>query len=282
MIIDSHHHFWNPHPYKYPWMTAALSAINRPFWQSDLDVEMRDNNVQHSIIVQTYSSISETLQFLSLAQETVSVAGVVGWVDMTDPNFKETLNSLLSHETGRHLIGIRHQVHDESDACWLERSEVLLALEAIQARSLCFDLLVRPRELPSSIAVVKRFPELTFVIDHIAKPDIKNRQWQPWAEQMAELAACDNTVCKLSGIITEADWHTWSQADVRPYLDFVINQFGADRCLFGSDWPVCLLAGRYADTIEIVKSALGDDPAVHAQVFSGTANDTYKLGIDLT
>ena len=278
MIIDSHHHFWAPHPYKYPWMTAEFAPINRRFDQEDLDEEMRRHGVAGSVVVQTYSSLGETLVFLELAASTPSLLGVVGWFDMLDPDIGQVIDTVQRSEHGRYLVGIRHQVHDEEDAKWLERDDVLGALEQIAQRELCFDLLIRPRELASALAVARRFPEMSFVVDHIAKPEIRNGMWSPWAEGIAALAELPNVYCKLSGIITEADWSAWTLEEVQPYAAHCIELFGPNRCMFGSDWPVCRLAGQYADTLNIAREAAsGLDERERDQVLSRTAIDAYGL-----
>ena len=253
MIIDSHHHFWAPHPYKYPWMTAEFAPINRRFDQADLDKEMTQHGVTGSVVVQTYSSLGETLVFLELAASTPSLLGVVGWFDMLDPDIGQAIDTV-------------------------QRSDVLVALEQIAQRELVFDLLIRPRELASALVVARRFPEMTFVVDHIAKPEISNRMWSPWAEGIAALAELPNVYCKLSGIITEADWSDWTLDEVRPYAAHCIELFSPRRCMFGSDWPVCRLAGQYADTLEVVRSAasdLGDGEL--DQILSRAAIQAYRL-----
>ena len=281
MIIDSHHHFWAPHPYKYPWMTEEFEPINRNFDQADLDTEMARHDVNGSVVVQTYSSLGETLQFLERASATTSLLGVVGWFDMLDPDIGRTMDTVLRHDFGSFLVGVRHQVHDEEDAEWLERGDVLDGLGQIAQRKLCFDLLIRPRELPSAIAVARRFPELTFVVDHIAKPEIRNNMWEPWAEGMAALAELSNVYCKLSGVITEANWNAWTIDEVRPYVAECIDLFSPERCMFGSDWPVCLLAGEYSDTLEIVRNAAaGRSDTEMERILAGTAIDAYRLNVE--
>ena len=282
MIIDSHHHFWAPHPYKYPWMTEEFAPINSTFDQADLDVEMSRHDVSGSVVVQTYSSLGETLQFLELAATTPSLLGVVGWFDMLDPDIGNTIDTVLRGNHGRFLVGVRHQVHDEEDAKWLERKDVLHALGQIARRDLCFDLLIRPRELASALIVARRFPELTFVIDHIAKPEIRDQMWSPWAEGIAALAELPNVYCKLSGVITEADWSAWTLDQTRPYVAHCIDLFTPRRCMFGSDWPVCLLAGKYSDTLDVVRNATSDlsEDEVR-QVLSGAAIDAYGLKVEV-
>ena len=281
MIVDSHHHFWSPHPYKYPWMTSEFAPINRKFVQADLDKEMSRHEVAGSVVVQTYSSLGETLQFLELAASTPSLLGVVGWFDMLDPDIGETMDTVLRSDHGKFLVGVRHQVHDEEDAKWLERDDVLHALGQITQRDICFDLLIRPRELASALVVARRFPELTFVVDHIAKPEIKNRMWSPWAEGMASLAELPNVYCKLSGVITEANWHSWILDEVRPYVAHCIDLFGPQRCMFGSDWPVCLLAGKYSDTLEVVRNAASDlSEDERDQILSRAAIEAYRLKVE--
>ena len=187
----------------------------------------------------------ETREFLDLAAATGFVHGVVGWVDLTSPSVADDLDALLDGPAGRWLVGIRHQVHDEPDPDWLARADVHRGLAAVQARGLAYDLLVRARELPAAVDTVRAFPGLRFVLDHIAKPRIADGRDDPWSQRMPALAAQPNVAVKLSGMVTEADWATWSPGDLRPFVSEVAAWFGVERLMFGSDWPVCLLAGSY-------------------------------------
>ncbi len=277
-IVDAHQHFWDPATGVYPWMTEDLAAIQRRFAPEDLRPILDRRGVSRTILVQTRSSLPETVEFLATAALTDFVAGVVGWIDLTDGSVADVLNGLLSGPTGRWLVGIRHQAHDEPDPDWLTRPEVLRGLRAVARAGLPYDLVVRPRELPASLALAEAIPELTLVIDHIGKPEIRQGLTEPWAKRMSALAAMPNVVCKLSGMVTEANWASWTRADLRPYVDRVLEWFGPRRLLFGSDWPVCLLAATYDDVLDAVDDLIGSlTSAEHDEILDGTASRVYGL-----
>jgi len=226
------------------------------------------------VLVQTVSSLDETREFLETASQTDFVAGVVGWVDLTDPSVAELIASLRSAKGGDRLVGIRHQVHDEPDASWLLRDDVQRGIAAVGAVGLVYDVLVRTRELPAALATVRAHPEMRFVIDHAAKPRVAGGAWDiAWEKALAPLADEPNVSCKLSGLVTEADWKTWTREQLRPYLERVLDWFGPGRCMFGSDWPVCLLAADYAEVVATMREIIGDDE----DVFGSTATRVYGL-----
>jgi len=274
VIVDAHHHFWDPRRRDYPWMGDELSPIRRPFAPDDLRPELVQNNVDRTVLVQTVSSLDETREFLETASQTDFVAGVVGWVDLTDPSVAELIASLRSAKGGDRLVGIRHQVHDEPDASWLLRDDVQRGIAAVGAVGLVYDVLVRTRELPAALATVRAHPEMRFVIDHAAKPRVAGGAWDiAWEKALAPLADEPNVSCKLSGLVTEADWKTWTREQLRPYLERVLDWFGPGRCMFGSDWPVCLLAADYAEVMATTRAIVGDDE----DVFGSTATRVYGL-----
>jgi len=230
--IDSHQHFWNPATRNYPWMPQALA---RPFGPEDLAPLLAANGFQSCILVRTVSEIEETREFLEIAGDHEFVAGVVGWVDLLDSTTPQVLAELRSGPHGRFLVGIRHQVHDEADPDWLLRDPVQTNLEAIATNGLVYDLLVKTKELPAAITVARDFPHLRFVLDHIAKPPIATGELEPWASLMREFAGLPNVACKLSGMVTEADPENWTVADLVPYVATVVEIFGPERLMFGSD-----------------------------------------------
>ncbi|HKU95158.1 MAG TPA: amidohydrolase family protein [Vineibacter sp.] len=245
-VIDAHQHFWDPARALYPWMAdAALAPIRRAFGPDDLAPLLAANGVDASIVVQCRSSVEETEGFLAIAAATPFVAGVVGWVDLTDPDVGAQLDRLQRRHDGGKLVGIRHQVHDEVDADWLTRADVRRGLAAVFDRDLAYDLLVRSRELPAATLVARDFAHGRFVLDHVAKPPIAAGFDQTWADRLAALAESPNVWCKISGLATEADWQDWDTARLQPYIAHAGRCFGADRLIYGSDWPVCLLAGSY-------------------------------------
>jgi L-fuconolactonase len=278
--IDAHHHFWDPARYSYPWMAgAAMDPVRRAFTAGDLRGNLDQEHIDGTVLVQTLSSVPETREFLQIAAATDFVHGVVGWVDLTAPSVADDLDALADGPAGRWLVGIRHQVHDEPDPDWLARADVHRGLAAVQARDLAYDLLIRARELPAAIDTVREFPGLRFVLDHIAKPRIADGHDELWSQRMPALAAQPNVTVKLSGMVTEADWVTWSAADLRPFVSQVLGWFGVQRVMFGSDWPVCLLAGSYQAVLGGLMDAL---PALSAaerdQVLGTNAQRVYQLG----
>jgi L-fuconolactonase len=236
--------------------------------------------VERTILVQTRSSLAETRQFLAAAATTDFIAGVVGWVDLTDSNLARVLAEIQDWPGGRLLVGVRHQVHDEPDPGWLLQPSVQRGIAAVGEAGLAYDLLVRARELPAAWATARRNPDVRFVVDHLAKPRIAAGPTDAvWEAALAPLAALPNVYCKLSGMVTEADWREWRPEDLAPYVARVLDWFGPDRCMFGSDWPVCLLAARYGQVLAALEETLtGVDDASMARVLGGTAEEFYRLG----
>ena len=270
MIVDAHHHFWDPSRRKYPWMGPELDAIRRPFGPDDLRPLLDDNGVDRTVLVQTISSVDETREFLETAAANDFIGGVVGWVDLTSPSVAQTLADLVSDL----LVGIRHQVHDEPDPGWLLRDDVQRGIAAVGEAGLVYDLLVRTRELPAARETVQRHPELSLVIDHAAKPRIAAGSWDvDWEEGLARFSDEPNVACKLSGLVTEADWRSWTPEQLEPYVRRCVGWFGPERCIFGSDWPVCLLAASYAQVVDAVQQIVGLDD----WIFSHTARRVYGL-----
>ena len=279
MMIDAHQHFWDPARADYPWMEAPeLAPIRRAFGPADLAPLLRANGIDASILVQCRSSIEETEEFLRVAAATPFVIGVVGWADLTDGAVDETLARLRGLPGGDRLVGIRHQVHDESDPDWLLREDVQRGLAAVFAQGLTYDLLVRTRELPAAVATAQAFPQGRFVLDHAAKPPISEGFSREWADLVAALAASSNVWCKVSGLATEATWDDWDAERLLPFVAHVAQCFGEDRLIFGSDWPVCLLAGSYG----AIKGALDEcltklGPQVRDKAFGTNARRAYCL-----
>jgi len=277
--IDAHHHFWDPADFDYPWMVGdAMDPVRRAFTPEDLAPELEANTIDGTVLIQTVSDVDETTQFLQLAESTPFVRGVVGWVDLTNGRTDGTLAALDERFPGQ-LVGIRHQVHDEADAAWLDRPDVRIGVEAVGSAGLAYDLLVRTRELPSAIRLVSDLADQRFVLDHIAKPPIADG-WSPdWARLIGELAERPNVAVKLSGMVTEANWDDWNADTLRPYVEHVLETFGTDRVLFGSDWPVCLLAAsgysQIVDTVTELLAGLGQDE--NADAFGGNAIRWYRL-----
>jgi L-fuconolactonase len=278
-FIDTHHHLWDPARAEYPWMTEELAVIRRRFDTADLAAVAGPAGVTGTVLVQTRSSYSESQEFLATAEETDLILGVVAWVDLTATDVSDSLAALKAGKGGAYLKGIRHQVHDEADENWLLRDDVRRGLEAVQAHDLVYDLLLRPRELPAAVRAVKAMPELRWVVDHIAKPEIAKGSWEPWASLMRELAEA-SPACrvKLSGMVTEADWHAWTPADLKPYVRHVLDVFSPGRCMLGSDWPVCLLAADYGTVMQTARDLIAHLPVdAQARILAKNAVETYHL-----
>ena len=280
-IVDSHHHFWTPGRYDYYWMTGpALEPIRQPYRPADLQPLLKTAGVDLTVLVQTVPSVEETREFLEIAADTPFVAGVVGWVDLTDPAAETTLAELKAGRGGEYLVGIRHMVHDEPDAEWLLRPDVQRGLQAVAHAGLAYDLLLRPRELPAALEVVKAHPHMRFVIDHLAKPEIAAGRIAEWTELISPFGEQSHVMCKLSGMVTEANWSSWTPEDLRPYVETVIDIFGIDRVMFGSDWPVSRLAAEYGQVKSALEAALPRlTAAQEAAVFGGNAIRFYRLNV---
>ena len=251
-------------------MGDALAEIRRPFGPGELRPLLSGSGVDRTILVQTIAGIDETREFLETAAVNEFIGGVVGWVDLTSSSVAEVLASLASGL----LVGIRHQVHDEPDPRWLLRDDVQRGIAAVGEAGLVFDLLVRPRELPAALETVRRHREVSFVIDHAAKPRIAGGQWDAeWEEGLAPFSDEPNVACKLSGLVTEADWESWTVEQLEPYIRHVVGWFGPQRCMFGSDWPVCLVAASYAQVMDALRQVAGHDD----QIFGETARRVYGL-----
>lgn len=280
VAVDAHHHFWDTTSgrFTYPWMTGAAAALRGTYGPAQLAPLLAEASIDRTVLVQTISSVEETEAFLAIADETGSVGGVVGWVDLCDPAVEDTIAQLRSRPDGHWLKGVRHQVHDETDPRWLLRPDVRRGVRAVGEAGLVYDLLVRPRELPATLELVRDIHGTRFVVDHIAKPPIAAGEREPWATLMRQLADQEHVLVKVSGMVTEADWQTWTVDDLRPYVDQLLDWFGPQRLMFGSDWPVCTLAASYADVRAAatqLMAGLSDDE--RAAVFGGAAVATYRL-----
>ncbi|MFG2589601.1 amidohydrolase family protein [Streptomyces sp. NPDC048438] len=278
-VIDAHHHVWDLAVRDQDWITGEeLAPIRRTFTLADLEPEARAAGVVATVLVQTVTVAEETPEFLALAHDSTFVAGVVGWTDLTAPDIADALAGLRALPGGDRLVGIRHQVQAEPDPEWLLRPDVLRGLRAVGAAGLAYDLIVRPHQLPAATRAAALLPELTFVLDHAGKPPVVRRTTHPWAGDLRALAALPNTVCKLSGLVTEADPRTWTVEDLRPYADTVIEAFGPGRLMFGSDWPVCRLAAGYTEVLDVARelTVLLDEDGQRS-VLSDTARRVYGL-----
>ena len=273
--IDSHQHFWRYNSQDYPWIDQSRAPLKMDYMPPDLLPLMQATGIDGTVAVQARQNLRETEFLLELADETDFIRGVVGWVDMRADDVEAQLERFAPHPR---MVGLRHIVHDEADDRFMLGGNFLRGLAKLKSCDLTYDLLLFPRHLPIAIDVVKRFPEQPFVLDHIAKPSIKDGLLEPWERDIRQLAAYDNVCCKVSGMVTEAAWGGWTQADYRPYLDVVFDCFGIDRLMFGSDWPVCTLAGTYPQVVGIVESYIAAlSPDEQARIMGEVASDFYQL-----
>jgi len=271
-LVDAHYHVWDLAVRDQTWITgAALAPLRRTFPLAELPAV-----ADRTVVVQTVPVAAETPELLLLP---APVAAVVGWVDLTAPDVADRLAALRDGPGGERLAGIRHQVQDEPDPDWLLRPDVVRGLRAVAAAGLVFDLLVTPRQLPAAVAVTRAVADLPFVLDHLAKPSIASGDREPWASGLSALAAPDNVVAKVSGLVTEAAWASWTVADLGPSVEHALAAFGPDRLMFGSDWPVCTLAASYDEVLGAAHELTsGWGASERDALFAGTATRVYALG----
>ena len=278
-IVDAHHHVWDLGVRDQDWITGpALAPLRRDFLLSDYRPLADANGVAASVVVQTVTVPGETPELLALGAVSDLIAGVVGWTDLTAPDVADKIAALTEMPGGGKLVGLRHQVQDEPDPYWLTRPEVLRGLGAIARAGLVYDLVITAGQLGASARAAAAVPDLVFVLDHLGKPPIAAGHTEPWAQDLRGLAALPNTVAKLSGLVTEADWRRWQVADLRPYAEVALDAFGPARMMFGSDWPVCTLAANYPDVLAAARDlTAGLSSAEREAVFAGTATSVYGL-----
>ncbi|MEW2567999.1 amidohydrolase family protein [Streptomyces sp. NPDC047070] len=278
-IVDAHHHVWDLSVRDQDWIEGPeLAPLRRNFTVEELAREARAAGVARTVLVQTVTVAEETPEFLTLAESDELIGAVVGWTDLTRPDVADELARLRELPGGRHLRGVRHQVQGEPDPRWLLREDVRRGLAAVAEAGLVYDLVVLPHQLPACARAAERHPGLTFVLDHLGKPPIGTGEREPWATDVRALAALPNTVCKLSGMVTEADPRSWGAGGLVPYGDTVLEAFGPGRLMFGSDWPVCTLVASYAEVVDIADQLTEKlDAGEREEIFSGTATRVYGL-----
>ena len=263
-------------------MKSANAVLYRDYLPAQLEPLLRENGVDKTVLVQASNSVAESRWLLQLAEENSFIAGVVGWVDLSASDLADQLREMTADRkfegVRQKLKGVRHLVESEPDDDWLVRREVLSGLKTLSAFNLSFDLLVHTRHLKHARHLVDRNPELSLVIDHLAKPPIAREEFAEWARELRPLAAYENVHCKLSGLVTEANWTTWQTNDLRPFVDYALELFGAERLMFGSDYPVCLLAASYERVLESFQELLKDlSSQQREKIFGGNATRFYRL-----
>jgi L-fuconolactonase len=275
MIIDAHQHFWQVGRFDYPWMSRSLGVLYRDYLPDQLGPILKDNGISKTVLVQASNSVEESRWLLSLADENPYIAGVVGWVDLTSPEVDRQLDELSAHPKFK---GVRHLVESEPADDWLIQPQVLHGLNRLSAYGLSYDLLVHTRHLKHIQRVVDTCPDLRLVVDHIAKPPIASGEIETWRHELERVAANKHVHCKLSGLVTEAKWTSWTTEDLRPYVDGALEMFGPSRLLFGSDHPVCLLAASYEQVLASFRELVDD---LHAdeqeRIFGSNAASFYRL-----
>ncbi|MEK6248547.1 MAG: amidohydrolase family protein, partial [Planctomycetales bacterium] len=258
MIIDAHQHFWDfdrKDQFDYQWLDQPqYAAINRTYLPDDLESLIDQVGVDRTVFVQTQHNLEENRWVLDLAGKHDFIAGVVGWIDLASPDCEEQLLEFIDHPK---FVGIRHITHDEPDDDFIVREDVFRGLKLLEQQQVPFELLFFVRHLRHAAHLGRQLPNLPMVIDHIAKPEIKNQRTDNWVEHFKAAASCSNIYCKLSGMVTEADWDHWQAADLKPYVETALESFGPDRLMFGSDWPVCELAGSYHQVFNALVDAIG-------------------------
>ena len=274
MVIDSHHHFWNYDPIEFDWIDESMRSIRRNFLPDDLEEQIHAVGIDGVISVQARQTLEETDFLLKQAQANDFIKGVVGWLPLADKNIKELLDR---YSDAPKLKSVRHVVQGE--ACGFLDSEAFNhGINSLKAYNLAYDILIFEHQLEETIRFVDHHPNQSFVLNHIAKPQIKINQVEPWKENLVELAKRENVTCKISGMVTEADFHHWKEQQLNPYLDTVLGAFGSSRLMFGSDWPVCLVACDYKQWYDLIRKFIQPlSSSEQANIMGNTAIKTYKI-----
>jgi L-fuconolactonase len=273
--IDAHQHFWDRGRFTYSWMTHQVEVLRRDFLPAHLRSLLGEAGMDRAIVVQAHQSLAEARWLLELAASNEFLAGVVAWVDLTGSNLARDLDELQRNSKFK---GVRHLIQDEPDDAWMLRQDVVKGFRELERRDIPYDVLIYPRHLKNVPKLREHCPTLRLVIDHLAKPHIAKHEIESWARDIESVAALPQVWCKVSGMITEADWRTWTPRDLQPYVKHVVQLFGYDRSMFGSDWPVCTLAGWYQQVVDALRECLGPiSEAAHAALWGGTARSFYRL-----
>lgn len=275
MVIDAHHHLWKYNDRDYVWMSDAMTGLRRDFLVPELEHVMRESGVEGTVAVQARQTTEETEWLLDLAARHSFILGVVGWVPLVAPDVGRHLEHWGQQSK---LKAVRHVLHDEPDDFYMLRADFNRGVRMLHGYELAYDILIFERHLPQTIEFVDRHAEQVFVVDHIAKPRIREGMLSPWQERIRELAKRENVYCKVSGMATEADWKTWTADLLRPYFDVVLSAFGPKRLMFGSDWPVLTVAGEYQTWMNTFRSFISElSPDEQESICRGTAIAAYRL-----
>jgi len=273
--IDAHHHLWKYSAAEYPWISENMGPLRRDFLIQDLVDVLEESDIEGVITVQARQTLAETRWLLDLARSHDFIRGVVGWVALADPKVERDLEQLSTHAQ---LKSVRHLLHDEPDDFYILREDFNRGIKLLQGFGLRYDLLIFERHIPQTIQFVDRHPNQIFILNHIAKPRIRQGVISPWKENLTELGRRENVFCKLSGLVTEASWQSWTEADLDPYLQVVLTAFGAKRVMFGSDWPVLLLGSSYKRWVDTVRRGISHLSEYEQERIVGkTAVEVYRL-----
>jgi len=273
--IDAHHHFWQYNATEYAWIAEDMQVIRRDFLPEDLKQTIGTAGIDGVVSVQARQTVEETEWLLELARAHEFIRGVVGWMPLVSPSVRADLERFADN---RKLKGVRHVLQGEADEHYMLRPDFNAGIDVLRDLALAYDILIFERHLPQTIEFVDRHSDQVFILDHIAKPRIAEHVLSPWRENIATLAERENVYCKISGLVTEADQETWTEDDLKPYLETVLTAFGPERLMFGSDWPVCLVASAYEKWYRVVSSFVSTlSPSEQERILGGTAIEAYKL-----
>jgi len=276
--IDAHQHFWIYEAHDYPWIDDQMKKLKQDYQPPQFQEELIKAGFIGSVAIQARQKVEETRWLLSLSKQYSFIKAIVGWIDLQSEKIEEHLIEFTGESK---FAGVRHVIQDEKEIDFMLKKEFLRGIDYLQDYGLTYDLLIYPRHLKSACQLVQKFPELKFVVDHLAKPPIKEQTLEPWATDIKQLAMYDNVYCKLSGMVTEADWNRWKPIDLTPYMDVILEAFGPARIMIGSDWPVCLLAGDYQSVINpVLKYIKQCSENEQSKMLSDTCISFYSLNPD--
>lgn len=275
--VDAHQHFWIYNQEEYKWIDESMVKLRRNFLPSHLNRVLKRNGFDFCVTVQARQTLQETKWLLELAQNNSFIKGIVGWVNLKSNSVEQELEQFAAYKKFK---GIRHVLQDEKDDGYMLRSDFKQGLRQLEKYGLTYDVLIYPRHIKYACTLVHEFPHQKFIIDHLAKPLIKESKIEPWKKDMQKLAREDNVLCKLSGMVTEANWNSWKQEDFIPYMEIMLEAFGPNRLLFGSDWPVCTVVAKYEQVLGIVTNFISSlSPAEQAHIMGQNAIDFYNLEV---
>jgi len=275
--VDAHQHFWVYNQEEYKWVDASMAKLQRNFLPSHLNKEFKKNDIDFCVSVQARQTLQETKWLLELAQSDSFIKGIVGWVDLKNNSVEQDLEKFAAYKKFK---GVRHVLQDEDDDRYMLRPDFKKGISQLEKYGFTYDILIYPRHIKYACALVSEFPRQKFIVDHLAKPLIKEGKIELWKKDIRKLARADNVFCKLSGMVTEANWNSWKQEDFIPYMEIILEAFGPNRLLFGSDWPVCTVAAKYRQVLKIVTNFISSlSQAEQGHIMGQNAIDFYNLEV---